>query len=72
MTGFYTRTLALQKCLLDGAEVVATDVNVEKLQELKAEHPTVQIDRLDVTNAKEVEAIFVKYSSINVLFNCAG
>ena len=47
-------------------------MNVEKLQELKAEQPTVQIDRLDVTSEEEVGAIFKKYGNINVLFNCAG
>lgn len=61
-----------QKCLKEGAEVIATDVNVEKLQELKKEQPTVQVDRLDVTSGEEVGAIFKKYGNINVLFNCAG
>jgi short-subunit dehydrogenase involved in D-alanine esterification of teichoic acids len=42
------------------------------LQELKAEQPTVQIDRLDVTSEGEIEAVFKKYTNINVLFNCAG
>lgn len=52
--------------------MVATDVNVEKLQELKAEQPTIQINRLDVTNGDEVESVINKYSNMNVLFNCAG
>lgn len=52
--------------------MVATDINLEKLQELKVEEPAVEIDRLDVTNGKEVEAIVQKHGHINVLFNCAG
>ena len=52
--------------------MVATDVNFEKLQELKAEAPSIEIDHLDVTNGGQVEEVLKKYSSINVLFNCAG
>ncbi len=47
-------------------------MNFEKLKELKEEKPSVEIDRLDVTIGKDVEAVIKKYSSMNVLFNCAG
>lgn len=55
-----------------GAEVVATDMNAEKLKELKAEVPAIVTDILDVTKGADVEAIIKKHSNINVLFNCAG
>ena len=53
--------------------MIATDVNFEKLQELKQERPTVVIDQLDVTKGTDVERMFKeKYLDVNVLFNCAG
>lgn len=61
-----------QKCLSEGAEVIATDMNAEKLKELKTEVPEVIIDTLDVTKGAEVERIMKQYNNFNVLFNCAG
>lgn len=61
-----------QKCSKEGAEVIATDVNFEKLKELKAEDSSIAIDRLDITKGADVEAIIKKYDNVNVLFNCAG
>ena len=52
--------------------MIATDVNFEKLKELKQERPTVEIDQLDVTKGTDVERMFKKYLDVNVLFNCAG
>lgn len=53
--------------------MVATDVNFEKLKELKEERPAVEIDQLDVTKRADVEQMFKeKYVDVNVLFNCAG
>ena len=79
MLGCYTTQLAgvsmslgLQKCCEAGAKVVATDLNMEKLKELKAEVPAIEIDHLDVTKGEDVQAVIKKHSDINVLFNCAG
>lgn len=52
--------------------MVATDVNMDKLKELKAEVPAIEIDHLDVTREADVQAVIRKHSDINVLFNCAG
>ena len=63
----------LQKCHSEGARVVATDLNAEKLGELKKAVPALVTDTLDVTNSESVEQLLrEKYSDTNVLFNCAG
>ena len=62
-----------QKCVKEGARVIATDVNAEKLQELKREQPLITTDSLDVTRREDVERLLRdKYTDVNVLFNCAG
>ena len=63
----------LQKCESEGAEVIATDINFDKLKELQEEKPSIKIDCLDVTKSGDVESMLKeKYSHVNVLFNCAG
>ena len=53
--------------------MIATDINYEKLKELKEEQPSVEIDQLDVTKGSDVERMFKeKHLDVNVLFNCAG
>ena len=53
--------------------MIATDLNFEKLKELKEEKPLVVIDQLDVTKGADVERLLKeKYLDVNVLFNCAG
>ena len=65
--------LRMQKCASEGARVIATDLNTEKLQELKRENPAIVTDTLDVTKRADVEHLLKeKYSDVNVLFNCAG
>jgi 2-keto-3-deoxy-L-fuconate dehydrogenase len=55
----------------EGAEVVATDINIGKLPELtKTQGITTR--RLDVTDTKEVEALAKELGAVDVLFNCAG
>ena len=62
-----------QKCEEEGAKVIATDLNFEKLQELKRERPAIEIDQLDITKKDDVERMLrEKHSNVNVLFNCAG
>lgn len=57
----------------EGAKVIATDVNFEKLKELKEEKPSVEIDQLDVTKGPDVARLLKeKHTDVNVLFNCAG
>ena len=55
----------------EGARVIATDVNEDKLGELNGV-PGVDTCRLDVTDVDAVLAISVELGAIDVLFNCAG
>ena len=55
----------------EGAHVIATDVNEDKLGELSGV-PGVDTRRLDVTDADAVLAIAADLGAIDVLFNCAG
>ncbi|XP_064382020.1 dehydrogenase/reductase SDR family member 6-like [Halichondria panicea] len=61
------------RCDDEGAEVIATDLNFEKLKELQSERSSIKIDTLDVTKSEDVKAMITeKYPQLNVLFNCAG
>ncbi|KAL3882909.1 hypothetical protein ACJMK2_029211 [Sinanodonta woodiana] len=63
------RSVALA-CAKEGAKVIATDINIEKLRELEVEG--IEVHRLDVTNNADVEAFAAKIDKIDILFNCAG
>ena len=53
--------------------MIATDLNAEKLEELRREQPAIVTDTLDVTRREDVERLLrEKYSDTNVFFNCAG
>ncbi len=54
-----------------GAKVIATDVNIEKLQELD-EINNIITRPLDITNSEQVQACIDAHPDINVLMNCAG
>lgn len=54
----------------EGAEVIATDVNAEALESLKAEG--FETRHLDVRDPASIAAATVAAGKINVLFNCAG
>lgn len=51
-----------------GAEVIATDINIARLQEL----PGVTGRVLDVTDAQAIHALAEEIGTLDVLFNCAG
>lgn len=51
-----------------GAEVIATDIRLDALQEL----PGVEPRELDVTSAAAIDGLSVALGGIDVLFNCAG
>lgn len=55
----------------EGARVMATDVNEDKLQALGAVSG-IDIRRLDVTDAGAVSAVAADVGPLDVLFNCAG
>jgi 2-keto-3-deoxy-L-fuconate dehydrogenase len=57
----------------EGARVVATDVNMEKLGTLAREcGDTLVARRLDVTDAAQVSTLASELGAIDVLMNCAG
>ena len=55
----------------EGAAVLATDINMEKLERL-AEVPAIDLQRLDVTDARQVDTVIGTAGTIDVLCNCAG
>lgn len=55
----------------EGAQVVATDINGEKLRELEGE-AGIEIRRLDVTDPEAIATLAGEAGAMDVLFNCAG
>ena len=56
----------------EGATVLATDINEDKLKDLKKENDNIQIMKLDATNKNEVEAFCSTVDKIDVLFHAVG
>jgi 2-keto-3-deoxy-L-fuconate dehydrogenase len=65
------RASALAFCR-EGASVIATDVNLELLDELKRKQPLLDCRPLDVRDEDAIKTIAVDLGSIDVLMNCAG
>ena len=61
----------VQAFAAEGAQVIATDVNVDKLEELNGLRG-VSTRHLDVTDADAVRATAAELGALDVLFNCAG
>ena len=55
----------------EGAEVIATDINLDKLAEIAAT-PRIQVRKLDVLDDAAVAALANELPVPNVLANCAG
>ena len=55
----------------EGARVIATDINFEKLQQLP-KHSALEIQTLDVTDELAVQVIAQRHREVEVLVNCAG
>jgi len=62
--GFTTANLFAKQ----GAEVIATDINIEQLHGIAGIHPQV----LDVTDPQAIRQMAAKIGPLDVLFNCAG
>ena len=56
----------------EGATVLATDINEDRLKDLKKENDNIQIIKLDATNKNEVEAFCSTVDKIDVLFHAVG
>jgi NAD(P)-dependent dehydrogenase (short-subunit alcohol dehydrogenase family) len=61
--------LAFEK---EGAKVIATDINLEKLEDLKIESPNIEIQLLDSTSKKAVENFARTIEEIDILFHAVG
>ena len=48
----------------EGANVIATDINEQKLEEIKSLNPKIEIAKLDSTNKEEVENFYAKIDNI--------
>ena len=56
----------------EGANVIATDINEEKLNEIKANHSNIETYKLDSTNKLDVENFCSSINNINILFHAVG
>tara|TARA_Y100001970_G_scaffold294320_1_gene450493 strand:+ start:9837 stop:10604 length:768 start_codon:yes stop_codon:yes gene_type:complete len=56
----------------EGAEVIATDINSEKLNELNKEHDKISTSILDSTKKEDVENFCKGINQIDVLFHAVG
>ncbi|XP_038079369.1 3-hydroxybutyrate dehydrogenase type 2-like [Patiria miniata] len=55
----------------EGARVIATDINVEKLKELEG-IPGIEIRKLDVTDNEAIKALAAEIGHVDIIFNCVG
>ena len=56
----------------EGATVIATDINEEKLNELNKENNLIKTQKLDATNKKAVEEFCSSIDLVDVLFHAVG
>ena len=56
----------------EGAIVIATDINHDKLSELKEINSNIKIEKLDATNQNDVEAFCSSVDEIDILFHAVG
>ena len=56
----------------EGAKVIATDINLDKIKELDDLHPNLLTRELDATNKEKVEAFSESINEIEVLFHAVG
>ncbi|XP_048587983.1 3-hydroxybutyrate dehydrogenase type 2 [Nematostella vectensis] len=58
-------------CAREGAKVIATDINAEKLKELHSV-PGIETRVVDVTDYEAIKKFASEVDRVDVLFNCAG
>ncbi|WP_428686655.1 SDR family oxidoreductase [Roseibium sp.] len=59
-------------CALEGAKVIAADINETTLASLAEEHPDIQTRNLDVCDRTAIDALAAELPPLDGLFNCAG
>jgi 2-keto-3-deoxy-L-fuconate dehydrogenase len=60
-----------QRFAAEGARVIATDIDADKLSTLEPT-PGIEIRRLDVLDTEAINALAAELPPLDVLFNCAG
>jgi len=55
-----------------GANVIIVDIDLAKAEALAESLPKASAHRCDITNEADVQQLFAKIHSLNILFNCAG
>jgi len=63
---------SVEAMLSEGADVIATDLDQTELDRLNEQHPTLNCQRLDVTDNAAVVECANQVGRIDALFNCAG
>jgi NAD(P)-dependent dehydrogenase (short-subunit alcohol dehydrogenase family) len=67
---------SVSKCLKSGAQVVASDINLEALENLKAEFPDVIIVQGDISQRNDAEKVIgvavESFGGLDILVNSAG
>jgi len=56
----------------EGANVIATDINVKKLNEIKSINSKIKTNKLDCTNKSEVEEFCKSVNEVDILFHAVG
>tara|TARA_Y100001970_G_scaffold42346_1_gene52753 strand:+ start:2807 stop:3544 length:738 start_codon:yes stop_codon:yes gene_type:complete len=56
----------------EGASVIATDINVEILENIKTDNENIKTKKLDCTNKKEVENFCTSVDDVDILFHAVG
>ena len=56
----------------EGAEVIALDINKEKLDLISKENPKIKTEVVDATSKSEVESFCSTIDNIDVLFHAVG
>ena len=52
----------------EGAEVIALDINKEKIDEISKENPNIKTEVVDATSKSEVERVFVQQLIVLMFF----
>ena len=56
----------------EGADVIATDINEDKLKEISIENQNIQTQGLDATSKTEVENFCSNIKEVDILFHAVG
>lgn len=63
---------SVERLAEEGAQVWATDIDLEGLESLAATSDRVRIHQLDMTDGEAIQSFGEQVGAVDVLFNCAG